>query len=314
MKTSDLIYFSIPNYLGFFDLNLKLIELKETYPKKFIQNIVIDSCYGCFPSCCWGGGRIISQAPFDEQQVIKTLQAFNSKGVSLRHTFTNSLLTENHLTDSNCNRVLQLSNVFSKHYNVSNGCTIYSETLMRYIQQNFENLSLHWSTTKEIQDMSLINDLSMNTNLVLSYTFNNKFDQLQLLKHPEHIEILCVEQGCVDNCPKREEHYKLISKINLGDKNVNKEQLLCLQDLQDKSLPYYSNITSRFHYIDLNTIQTKYLPLGLNHFKISGRGGNPASIINTIENYVNYFVLPEYHDEIRNILLIEFLNQAFRNN
>ena len=61
----------------------------------------------------------------------------------------------------------------------------------------------------------------------------------------------------------------------------------------------------RDHYVSIDDIRDVYLPLGINKFKISGRSDHP---VNIIENYVNYFVKPEYRDTVRNKLLITYWN------
>ena len=50
------------------------------------------------------------------------------------------------------------------------------------------------------------------------------------------------------------------------------------------------------HRVDIENIRKNYLPLGIDKFKIMGRG---RPYWETIENYVNYFVKPEYKNEIR---------------
>ena len=44
-----MIKFSIPDYYGFYGLNLFLIDLMREQPDKFYDDIIIDSVYGSFP-------------------------------------------------------------------------------------------------------------------------------------------------------------------------------------------------------------------------------------------------------------------------
>ena len=303
-KDPNKIYFSIPNYWYLRQVNLALLNLKEREPNKFYEDVIIDSCFGCFPGCVWNGGRGFNSWGSVTSETIQNIaKDFNSRGISLRHTFTNLLIEEKHLFDTVGNTILQLTENFS---DVQNGCTVNSQLMFDYIKTNYPNFDLIWSTTKEISSIDEINTLSKDNLLVISYTFNNHFDKLSQLKYPHNIEILCYEEGCIDNCPLRPWHNMITSRINMCGEEYE-EGFVCPRRLNDPTSYYYTTSANRFYYIDIDTIREKYLPLGFNQFKISGRSEIKASIINAIENYVNYFVKPEYKDEIRNKLLINVL-------
>ena len=91
------IYFSIPDFYFNYTLNLNLLLLMKNEKDKFNDDIIIDSIYGSFP-CIWNGGRYIASTVLlkDIENIIKT---FNDLGVSIRHTFTNLFIQEQHLSD-----------------------------------------------------------------------------------------------------------------------------------------------------------------------------------------------------------------------
>lgn len=281
-----MIIFSCPDYYGFFNLNLKLLDLFQEERVKFYDDVIIDSIYGSFP-CIWNGGRFY-EGGTSFGNIVATITPFIERGISLRHTFTNCLLTEEHLNDTLCNKICELT------HSSLHGINVNSTLLKKYLEEKYPEFYIMWSTTLCTEDLEQINFLSEKNLLVLDYNLNNNFEFLAKLKHPENIEILVCET-CIPNCPNRFDHYQ----------NESERQLF----LHNNFYPcpwrtdqnYYTGGACTFpHYVSIDNIRQNYLPLGINKFKIMGRG-RPA--IEAIENYVNYLVKPEYKDDIRMQLL-----------
>lgn len=301
---SDKILFSIPNYWYLHHLNQCFIELQLKEPEKFYDDVIVDSVYGAFPGCTWNGGRWVSGSA-DGNEIKDISYFYNRYGISMRNTFTNSLIGGTDVYDTICNAVLKIQDDTFKQTGTRNGCTIASEELMQYIEKNYPNFYTVWSTTKEIFNLDTVNQLSENKLMVLSYNYNNRFDLLSQLKHPENIEIV-IEEGCVEHCPDRKDHYLMTSHMNKFEPYT---PFVC-QDHKNATTYYYTHIFPRDYYMSIEDIRTRYLPLGINKFKISGRSEHILAKINTIESYVLYFVKPEYQNDIRNKLLAnEFTNK-----
>ena len=300
--TENKILFSIPGFSRNYELNLIFLDLFNKERSKFYEDVVIDSVFDSF-AAPWSGGRPHEKyTPAGE--MFASMMNFNTRGISIRHAFNNMCINKNHLGDITGNAILKITSELDT--DVPNGCTINSPDLFDYIKENYPKLYCVWSTTKEISDIDTINKLSKDNLLVLSYTFNNDFEQLSKLKYPENIEILCSEEGCVENCPQRNNHQLITSKLNMLDLSAHSICLNCPSRLTGTPTYYYNSVSNRAYFISIDDIRTKYLPRGFNKFKISGRSGKDVSIINTIENYVMYFVKPEFKDEIRNKLLIDY--------
>ena len=280
-----MIYFSLPDYYGFFNLNLKTLDLFEEQHIKFYDDIKIDSIYGSFP-CIWNGGRFYTGGTSFEN-IVATVSPFTERGVSLRHTFTNCLLTEKHLNDTLCNKICELT------HNPLHGINVNSALLKKYLEEKYPDFYIMWSTTLCTEDLEQINSLSEKNLLVLDYNLNNNFKFLSKLKHPENIEILVCET-CIPNCPNRKEHYLHESNCQLFNETSHYDCPWA------NSSTFYTGAYLQPHYVSIDNIRQNYLPLGINKFKIMGRG-RPA--IEAIENYVNYLVKPEYKDDIRMQLL-----------
>lgn len=293
----DKILFSIPDFFFLFDLNMILIQLMEKERNKFYDDVKIDSVYGSFPGCMWNSGRAsVGWTPVEN--MISTTKAYNELGVSVRHTFTNSMITGRHYYDHYCNTVLQ--NCASAVRGIDNGVNVNAPGLADYIAQNYPEYYLIWSTTKGVNDVKETNKLSEDRLTVLYYGMNNT-KALKDLTHPENIEIL-VSEACIERCPKRFDHYESINKAQLMIPQG--EPFTCPYGCEGYF--YYDVPVIRDHYVTIDDIREVYMPLGINKFKISGRNDSP---VNVIENYVNYLVKPEFRDNIRNKLLIMYLQR-----
>lgn len=284
-----MIEFSLPGYWNKFNLNVQLIKLYEEERFKFRDNIIIDNFYDSFP-CIWNGGRMI-EGFVNVDNIINTVNFYNSKNFGLRHTFTNNLISSTDLNDTVANIICRISE------KSINGITCNSDLLKNYIENNYPNFYFLYSTTLNLSDINKINELSKNNIVILNYNFNNNFEKLTLLKYPQNIEIL-IGESCIDNCPDRQQHYKI---TNENQKNLSNYSFICPNNC-DGDWDYYRYIPKRKHFISIEDIENKYLPLGFTKFKISGRKDNN---INTLERYINYLVKPDYKDEIRNRILLK---------
>lgn len=293
----DTILFSIPDFFFLFDLNMILFQVMEKERNKFYDDVKIDSVYGSFPGCIWNSGRsAIGYTPVEN--MINITKQYNDLGISIRHTFTNSMITGQHYYDYYCNTVLQ--NSISTVRGVDNGVNINAPGLAEFIEHNYPEYYLMWSTTKGVNTVEETNKLSKDRLTVLYYGMNNT-KALKKLTHPENIEVL-VSEACIEKCPKRFDHY---DSINKGQLMIpQSESFTCPYGCEEYF--YYDVPVIRDHYVTIDDIREVYMPLGINKFKISGRNDSP---VNVIENYVNYLVKPEYRDNIRNKLLIMYLQQ-----
>ena len=99
----DKVYFHLPDYHGHFRLNYLIATLLKEEPDVFYPDVAIGSVYGTFPSAIWNGGRVIFGGLASRDDMMQCYKAFNDLGIPLRHTFTNSLITEKLCYDAYCN-------------------------------------------------------------------------------------------------------------------------------------------------------------------------------------------------------------------
>lgn len=293
-----MIKFSLAGYYSKYVLNTMILALYKTNRHYFYDNIEIESIYGTLPGLIWTGCRFIY--PIQEinpysSEIYDMRDAYNDFNIKLRHTFTNSELTEDMLLDYRGNSWLKACE------KDGNGVIVATELMAEYIRKNYPTYEIIWSTSCCIQDIETVNKLSEKEMVVLDYTYNTNDNLLRQIKYPENVEILCAEY-CIDNCPMRKQHYKVHSDMIL---NAEKNRYL------DTSCNFYSQLKSNFyqileardHVLTHEQIEKMYNTYGINHFKLNGRA---LSAIDYIEILVYYLIKPEYRDYVRHLILLGY--------
>ncbi len=300
--------FHLPDFTQHLRLNLMLMTMMQQKPEYFRENVEIASVYGCFPPSVWNGGRPQGGFKCTDEYIKNVLHAFNSQGIPIRFTFTNPLITEEHLDDPFCNHVMQLAD------NGLNEVIIFSEILEQYIREKYPSYKLTSSTCKRLTDPEKVAaELEKDYYVVvLDYDLNNKFEILDALPHHEKIEMLATSP-CIPNCPRRSKEYEVCGRQQITY-NMHLKQHpgkpFNMQDYSTETMHQFDNcpamhrtpfdIRSLPHHISPDLIHDWYVPHGFRQFKLSGRGGSKLAII---ENYMYYFIKPECRDEARFMLL-----------
>lgn len=300
------VRFHLPGLRYNYPLNMFWVSLLKTHPDYFRENVEIGSFFGTFPYALWNGGRLLKYDQCDANFVKNVVKNVNAAGIPVRYTFTNPLLTEADLDDPFCNFCMDVAN------NGMNEVMIMSPILEEYLRDKYPNFAYNSSTCKEIKDATVLNEeLKRDYKyVVLDYNMNNKFELYENLENKEKLEVL-VNTLCEPGCKRRGDHYKNISKnqrIILANQKLPKNE-------QMPVIPWYCsygdhncihNIQEYPTYVSPEDIWEKYLPLGINNFKIEGR---TAYLFSLIDTYCFYMLKPECVGEAR-LLLIKNLEGA----
>ena len=132
---NNIAYYHLPGLFEFYELYKKFLPIFREHREYFYDWCDIGSIYGAPSDCIWGGGRIEigGQNP---EEVLKLTEEY---GISARLTFSNSLLTLEHLSDNKCNEFCRLFEQKSnkEHDNkIQNGVIVYSDLLVNYLKKN----------------------------------------------------------------------------------------------------------------------------------------------------------------------------------
>lgn len=292
--------FHLPGLFEFYEFYQVFLPLYEKHREYFYDWCEIASLYGAPEDCIWSGGRF-GEGNADPLEILSFAGQY---GISARLTFSNSLLTEEHLGDPKCNRLCRLFAGDSPQ----NGVIVHSELLTDYLRKQYPDLYLVSSTTKVITDFDLFLDEVRRAEfqyVVPDFRLNKQFEKLSTLtpNEKDKVEFLCNE--CCDiGCGNRKVCYENVSRRMLGED--------CLE--HQCSAPYamegYSFVRAMEGpaFIGIEDIQKVYLPMGFSNFKIEGRGLGNAMLL---EFLLYYMIKPEHQLKVREEIYLDSMLNLF---
>lgn len=198
-------YYHLPGLFEFYELYKEFLPLYRKHREYFYDWCDIGSIYGAPADCIWGGGRV-GFGEHDPKEVLKLMQEY---GISARLTFSNSLLTKEHLSDKKCNELCRIFDIgrdnersrgFGNDNDISginkrikvkecrNGIIIYSDILLDYIKENYPDFYFVSSTTKVLTDFGEFeNELNREDfrYVVPDFRLNRSFDNLKKLSQSQ---------------------------------------------------------------------------------------------------------------------------------
>ena len=205
------VRFHLPDFAVHYRFNMVFLSMLKNCPDYFRDGVEIASIYGTFPQSLWNGGRTMLGV-CDKNYVKTVVNNFDKIGIPLRFTFSNPMITEEHLDDEFCNFILKTAE------NGKNGVIVVSPILEKYIRETYPGYKITSSTCKRITDITALNnELDKNYDIVvLDYDFNNQFNVLEEINKKEKCEIL-VNSCCQPGCKNRVKHYQ---EIGLNTVNI----------------------------------------------------------------------------------------------
>ena len=233
----------------------------KDYPEKFRDGYRIGSVYGTFPGAIWNGGRAVFGIT-GKNDIENILKIYNSRGIPVRFTWTNSLIEEKHLQDTYCNLIMRMAD------NGLNQVLVNTPVLEEYIRREYPDFKLISSTTKRITGVDgVLEELQKDYFLVvLDYDLNHNEEALKKLgPYAGRIELL-VNEVCYPGCAYRAEHYRQQSQMQL-EFDVN-TAFPCPNKTQQRS---FKECMKRQAFISNEEIGD-YIDKGFVNFKIAGRG------------------------------------------
>lgn len=326
-------YYHLPGLFEFYELYKEFLPLYRKHREYFYDWCDIGSIYGAPADCIWGGGRV-GFGEHDSKEVLKLMQEY---GISARLTFSNSLLTKEHLPDKKCNELCRIfdiggDNERSKSFGndkdiechidndndisginksikeCRNGIIIYSDILIDYIKENYPDFYFVSSTTKVLTDFCKFeNELNREEfrYVVPDFRLNKSFDNLKALSQhqKDKVEFLCNE-CCWFGCMDRKKCYETVSRKNLGEDCP--EHYCTAPDAEQGYL--FSKAMENPGFIGIDDIKNTYLPMGFSNFKIEGRGLGSAMVL---EFLLYYMTKPQYQIHVREHIYLDNMLDLF---
>lgn len=271
------VYWHLPGFCELRLLNQVFLNMMKDYPECFREGYRIGSVYGTFPGAIWNGGRAV-MGSLSRQGMEEILKIYNNRGIPVRYTWTNALLEEKDLEDPYCNLIMELSD------NGLNQVLVNTSSLEAYVRKRYPDYKLISSTTKRITGVEkLLAELEKDYFLVvLDYDLNHDREVLEAIgSQAGRVEIL-VNEVCFPGCPRRAEHYRHQSMVQLG-KPVFPKEFPCPNHTREKS---FEDSKKRPAFLSNEEIAS-YAEKGFVNFKIMGRG-MPHDFVR--DSYLYYLV------------------------
>ena len=282
-------HYHLPGLFEFYGLYRVFLPLFYEHRDYFYEWCDIGSVYGAPENCIWGGGRI-EEGTQNPKDVLALLKEY---GISGRLTFSNSLLSVKHLSDSRCNAICRM---FEESDGPENGVIVHSELLLDYLRRTYPGLYFVSSTTKVLTEFpELLKELNREEfrYVVPDFRLNKKFKEWNTLSSAEKdkVEFLCNE-CCSFGCKDRKTCYESVSRLNLGERG--EEHRCSAPDAEEGYV--FSKAMKNPGFLSTEEIREEYLPMGFSNFKIEGRGLGSALIL---EFLLYYMTKPEHQLEVR---------------
>ena len=298
-EKKETAHYHLPGLFEFYDLYKLFLPLFYEHRDYFYDWCDIGSIYGAPADCIWGGGRVGSGEQ-DPREVLALTQTY---GISVRLTFSNSLLREEHLADPRCNALCRL---FSE--TGGNGVILHSDLLLDYLKRTYPKLYFVSSTTKVLTDFDQCRQEAERADfryVVPDFRLNKAFDRLQALpdRLKDKLEFLCNE-CCWPGCRDRKACYEAVSRKNLGESGP--EHRCAAPEAQGGYR--FSKAMENPAFIGIHDIQNIYLPMGFSNFKIEGRELGSALIL---EFLLYYMTKPEHQLRVREAIYLDNMLDLF---
>ena len=282
-------HYHLPGLFEFYGLYRVFLPLFYEHRDYFYEWCDIGSIYGAPENCIWGGGRI-EEGTQNPKDVLALLKEY---GISGRLTFSNSLLSGKHLSDSRCNAICRM---FEESDGPENGVIVHSELLLDYLRRTYPGLYFVSSTTKVLTEFpELLKELNREEfrYVVPDFRLNKKFKEWNTLSSAEKdkVEFLCNE-CCSFGCKDRKACYESVSRLNLGE--VGEEHRCSAPDAEEGYV--FSKAMKNPGFLSTEEIREEYLPMGFSNFKIEGRGLGSALIL---EFLLYYMTKPKHQLKVR---------------
>jgi hypothetical protein len=212
--------------IGAFVNRLNIVD--ELLSRKNIlkHHFVVSSVYGSFPNVLWNGGRTlihhasnisgerewykrVNHLWYDPEGMESLIRSYNEKGIGVRYTYSNALITKKNLRDKRANLTLELA------HNSMNAVITGNPLIEEYVRKYYPKFKIISSaTSKSNLSVSFLKKRIDEVDLlVLPPEFNDKYTLISKLGVGK-VEIL-INERCVPYCPNRQAHYKGISQSQL---------------------------------------------------------------------------------------------------
>jgi hypothetical protein len=255
---------------GAFSKTIPLIKFLAQYNGN--DQLVV---YDGINKCKWNGGRINRDIYYNDGMI----EYYYNKGISIALTFTNHRID---LNDPVGNHLLE------KFHKDGNAIILVNEDLRKYIRANYPKYDLIYSITGmgllniplQDEDINFYKQLEKDYDWIVpryEHIFDKRSEELDKTKW----EVM-VNDTCIWNCSRFDEHFKAIADENTAGRPYSKE----VEECWIKGFDF--NKESKYNCMDIDSPHLKKLKeAGVKSFKITGREMNDEEFYKELMTYVS---------------------------
>ncbi len=235
------------------------------------------------PLCAWNSGRVLRHLLRDAEELRLAGLEYEKREIALYLTFTNLLLTQQHMKDPLGNALC----IFASNHNPTgrNAVILANEMLREHVRKEYPSLRLISSILRITADRGKgrleayerlagqYDEVMVHPDDVLNYPLLEKLEDKEKY-------ILLVNEYCIRNCPIRALHYDSLSRTSLDFLGYDSAEFDARQEKNGCRSLYTLLTDARRSVLALNTPEIERLrAMGFRHFKLQGRGHANASSI-----------------------------------
>lgn len=260
------------------------IDNLDTLNKKYSNSRIVET-YGCLPHDMIGSSRVDSQLPQTQIENLKSYIEY-SKEKGIEFDYIMNTTCHGDINHKDFNNILKVQIEKLIDVGVTN-ITVSTPYLMQYIKQNFPNINVTASINMCASSVSQVEQLENlgASRIVLDRNINRNFKLLKTISRNCKSELeLLTNSLCLPFCIMHQYH----NNLNSHYKEKPDEELLKVYPYAKCFSTYVSNpilmlCSGWIRPEDLN----KYFELGINRFKIDGRGIPQDIVLSVVDSYMN---------------------------
>ena len=262
--------YTLSGFFKHFELYKKIILTLEKNPQWKYEDVRVDTLYDSFPNVIFNGGRIALGDSVSPEKMEEVILFYNSRGIGINYTFTNSLITRKHIKNNLANYVLKIA------HNKLNGVITSNPVIYKHIKKNFPKYNLIYSCSAMENNAKKLNKIKYNL-FCISPSYNRDYGFINKLDSKK-VEILLNEK-CMKNCPYRKKHYLDVSKAQLTG--------------VVPGMNYCKKHNEKQLFLNHKDVEILY-KMGIENFKLIGRSENPDFVMKYI---IQFLIKKQYVEE-----------------
>jgi collagenase-like PrtC family protease len=256
----------------------KISELNDKYTDKKIHSV-----FGAFQTAIIGHGRLPENIPSVSIKNAKEhINLVHEKGLEFNYLINSPCIKEN--DNKWISEVIEFINSLNELK--IDSLTISNIFLINLVKTYFPDLKINVSLiagVDSIDKAKIYENLGVDLITLNPHTINRDFQKIEEIIENINCKLqLYANISCLNNCPYRDKHYKLLGKASQTNIKIkNPFYFKCSEHFINNPIEFIKSTFIRPE--DINF----YNNLGINHFKLSDRSSTTEHLVKVAKAYLD---------------------------